>query len=36
LATQFIAEGLRQGEPGIMAIFEERPEGYTSGRAVSV
>jgi circadian clock protein KaiC len=29
LATQFIAEGLRQGEPGIMAIFEERPEGYT-------
>ena len=29
LATQFIAEGLRVGEPGIMAIFEERPEGYT-------
>ena len=28
LATQFIAEGLRQGEAGIMAIFEERPEGY--------
>src|SRR5665213_1931027 len=28
LATQFIAEGLRQGQPGIMAIFEERPEGY--------
>jgi len=28
LATQFIAEGLRQGERGIMAIFEERPEGY--------
>ena len=28
LATQFIAEGLRQGDPGIMAIFEERPEGY--------
>jgi circadian clock protein KaiC len=28
LATQFIAEGLKQGEPGIMAIFEERPEGY--------
>ena len=36
LATQFIAEGLRHGEPGIMAIFEERPEGYTaSGRHVS-
>jgi circadian clock protein KaiC len=30
LATQFIAEGLRNGEPGIMAIFEERPEGYTA------
>jgi circadian clock protein KaiC len=29
LATQFIAEGLRQGEPAIMAIFEERPGGYT-------
>jgi circadian clock protein KaiC len=29
LATQFIAEGLRQGEPGVMAIFEERPQGYT-------
>ncbi len=29
LATQFIADGLRNGEPGIMAIFEERPEGYT-------
>jgi circadian clock protein KaiC len=29
LATQFIAEGLRRGQPGIMAIFEERPEGYT-------
>src|SRR5687768_2752244 len=29
LATQFIAEGLRHGEPGIMAIFEERPDSYT-------
>jgi circadian clock protein KaiC len=29
LATQFIAEGLRHGEAGIMAIFEERPQGYT-------
>jgi circadian clock protein KaiC len=28
LATQFIAAGLRKGEAGIMAIFEERPEGY--------
>jgi circadian clock protein KaiC len=33
LATQFIAEGLRRGEPGIMAIFEERPEGYTQRAA---
>lgn len=29
LATQFIAAGLRNGEPGIIAIFEERPIGYT-------
>src|SRR5476651_1375049 len=29
LATQFIAAGLRDGEPGIIAIFEERPKGYT-------
>lgn len=29
LATQFISEGLRVGEAGIMAIFEERPKGYT-------
>jgi circadian clock protein KaiC len=29
LATQFIAEGIRNGEPGVMAIFEERPDGYT-------
>jgi circadian clock protein KaiC len=30
LATQFLAEGLRQGEAGIAAIFEERPAGYTA------
>ena len=30
LSTQFIAEGLHHGEPGIMAIFEERPPGYTN------
>jgi circadian clock protein KaiC len=29
LATQFIAAGLRNGESGIIAIFEERPKGYT-------
>jgi circadian clock protein KaiC len=30
LATQFLAEGLRKGEPGIAAIFEERPAGYVA------
>jgi circadian clock protein KaiC len=35
LATQFIAEGLRRGEPGIVAIFEERPEEY-AGRAANL
>ena len=30
LATQFLAEGLRQGEPGIAAVFEERPQGYVA------
>jgi len=34
-ATQFIAEGLRRGEPGIIAIFEERPEEY-AGRAANL
>ncbi|HET6407661.1 MAG TPA: ATPase domain-containing protein [Chthoniobacteraceae bacterium] len=33
LATQFIAEGLRRGEPGIIAVFEERPNGYTDRAA---
>ena len=35
LATQFIASGIRAGEPGIVAVFEERPEDYTS-RAASL
>ena len=35
LATQFIAEGLRHGESAIIAIFEERPLGYTE-RASSI
>ena len=30
LATQFIAEGVRQGEPGIVAVFEERPQEYAA------
>ena len=35
LATQFIAEGINQGEPGIVAVFEERPQAYTD-RAISL
>jgi circadian clock protein KaiC len=34
LATQFISAGLRLGEPGIVAVFEERPQEY-AGRASS-
>ena len=34
MATQFIAAGLRIGEPGIVAVFEERPEEY-AGRAAA-
>ena len=30
LATQFLAAGARHGEPGIAAIFEERPQGYAA------
>ncbi|MFN2374953.1 MAG: RAD55 family ATPase [Candidatus Binatia bacterium] len=33
LATQFIAEGLRQGEPGIVAVFEEIPAEYAQRAA---
>jgi len=29
LATQFIAAGIRNGESAVMALFEERPVGYT-------
>lgn len=35
IATQFVHEGLRQGEPAIVVIFEERPDEYT-GRAQSL
>lgn len=28
IASQFIAEGVKQGEPGIVAVFEERPQAY--------
>ncbi len=30
IATHFLAEGLRNGESGIAAIFEERPRGYAA------
>ena len=29
LASQFVAAGLAKGEPAVMALFEERPLGYT-------
>ena len=28
LAAQFIAEGIKRGEPGVLAVFEKRPAGY--------
>lgn len=28
LATQFVAAGARRGEPGVIAVFEERPREY--------
>lgn len=30
LATQFIAAGIREGQAGIVAVFEERPEEYAA------
>ena len=33
LATQFIAAGLRRHEAAVIAIFEERPEGYAARAA---
>jgi circadian clock protein KaiC len=30
LATQFIAAGIREGQRGIVAVFEERPEEYAT------
>lgn len=33
IATQFLHEGIKQGESGIAAIFEERPEEYTARAA---
>lgn len=33
LGTQFIVEGIKQGESGIVAMFEERPEEYADRAA---
>ena len=33
LGAKFIVEGIRQGEPGIVAMFEERPEEYADRAA---
>ncbi|MCA1604277.1 MAG: protein kinase, partial [Acidobacteria bacterium] len=33
LGTKFIVEGIRQGEPGIVAMFEERPVEYADRAA---
>ena len=33
LGTRFIVEGIRQGEPGIVAMFEERPNEYAERAA---
>ena len=30
LCTQFIAEGIKQGEPGVIVVFEEHPAEYVS------
>lgn len=35
LATQFIGEGIRRGDAGMVAVFEERPQEY-KGRAQSL
>jgi circadian clock protein KaiC len=36
LATQFIAEGIRQGDPGIVVVFEERPQEYAERASLLV
>jgi len=33
LATHFIAEGIKRGEPGIVAVFEEQPAEYAARAA---
>jgi circadian clock protein KaiC len=34
LATEFIREGARRGEPGVIAVFEKRPDEYAQTSAI--
>ena len=36
LATQFIREGARRGEPGVVAVFEKRPSEYAQTSATGL
>ena len=36
LATQFIREGARRGEPGVIAVFEKRPSEYAQTSAIAL
>ena len=36
LATEFILEGTRRGEPGVIAVFEKRPSEYTQTGALGL
>ena len=36
LATQFIREGVRRGERGVIAIFEKRPSEYAQTSAIGL
>jgi circadian clock protein KaiC len=36
LATQFIREGARRGEPGVIAVFEKRPSEYAQTSAIGL
>lgn len=36
LATEFIREGARRGEPGVIAVFEKRPSEYAQASAIGL
>jgi circadian clock protein KaiC len=36
LATEFIREGVRRGEPGVIAVFEKRPSEYAQAGGVGL